>query len=165
MDHEYCFLAGAVAWWSVERSIPRWMTIAVFGALLAASVSRDGDYKIWVTFATAIALFTAGMLGTLYTWLGSRPLQFLGGISYGLYLVHEPVIALTLHAQRRLALTSTTDAVFIVLFVYLASIMIAYALRRFVEIPSIRLSHKLKPTKRSEPLATLATSPNQVLGA
>ena len=163
VDHEYCFLAGAVAWWSIERSIPRWMTIAAAGAFLAASVSRDGDYKIWMTFTTATVLFTAGMLGRLDTWFSSGPLQFLGRISYGLYLVHDPVIALTLHAQQKLKLTSTIDAVFILIFVFLASFTVAYAMRRFVEVPSIRLSHKLKQSKRAEPAAMLPTHPNHVL--
>jgi peptidoglycan/LPS O-acetylase OafA/YrhL len=120
------------------------MTIAAAGAFLAVSVSRYGDYKIWITFGTAILLVTAGMLGTLYTWLSSRPLQVVGSISYGLYLVHDPVIALTLPAQRRLGLTSTADSLLVLLFIYLASFAVAYTVRRLVEIPSIRLSHKLK---------------------
>jgi peptidoglycan/LPS O-acetylase OafA/YrhL len=152
LDHEYCFLAGSGAWWAIERSTPRWMAIAAAGAFLALSVSRYGDYKVWVTFSTAILLVTAGKLGTLYTWLGSRPVQFVGSISYGLYLVHDPVIALTLPAQRRLGLTSTGDALLVLLFVYLASFAVAYAVRRLVEIPSIRLSHKLKrsPTLKAK---------------
>jgi peptidoglycan/LPS O-acetylase OafA/YrhL len=165
LDHEYCFLAGAVAWWTVERSIPRWITMAVTGAFLAASFSRVGDYKIWVTFTTALLLVTSGRLGTLSTWLSSRPLQFLGSISYGLYLVHDPIIALTLHAQHRLAFNSTTDAVFLLFFIYLASFTVAYALRRFVEIPSIRLSHEFKSRHHAQPATNILPIPKSALDA
>jgi peptidoglycan/LPS O-acetylase OafA/YrhL len=165
LDHEYCFLAGSVAWWAIERSTPRWMVIAAAGALLALSVSRDGDYKIWATFGTAILLVTAGKLGTLYTWLGSWPVQFVGSISYGLYLVHDPVIALTLRAQRRLGLTSTSDAIMVLLFVYLASFAVAYAVRRLVEIPSIRLSHKLKRRSHPATIDLIALDLNPSIGA
>jgi hypothetical protein len=54
------------------------------------------------------------------------------------------VIGLTLRAQWRLGLTSNMESIGTLLFVYLASISAAYALRVFVELPSIRLSHRLK---------------------
>ncbi len=141
---EYCFLAGAVAWWVTERSIPRWMLMAVGGAFMAASISRNGDYKIWAVFATAALLIVAGRMDTLCTWFSSKPLQFLGSISYGLYLVHDPIIRLTLPLQQRLGLTSMPAALATLLFVYVASFAVAYALRVTVEMPSIQLSHKLK---------------------
>jgi peptidoglycan/LPS O-acetylase OafA/YrhL len=93
-------------------------------------------------------LVTAGLRGTgggIYSWLGSRPFQFLGGISYGLYLAHDPVIQLMLPVQRHFGLTSTTGAFCMLPVVYVLSIALAYLIRRFIEVPSIRLSHKLKP--------------------
>jgi peptidoglycan/LPS O-acetylase OafA/YrhL len=149
--HEYCFLAGAVSWWTLEKAIPRWMTLAAAGLFLAASVSRNGDYHIWVTFITAILLVAAGKSGGLYTWLGSKPLQYFGGISYGLYLVHDPVIQLILPLQRHWQFTSTADAFVTLAIAYLTAIAAAHAMRKFVEVPSIRLSHRLKlePSIRS----------------
>jgi peptidoglycan/LPS O-acetylase OafA/YrhL len=145
VGQEYCFMAGAVAWWAVERSVPRWMLLAAFGSFLAISVSRVGDYHTWTTLITAMLLVAAGRLETLYTWLGSRPFQFLGAISYGLYLVHDPIIQLIVPFQRLLGLTSTVETFGVLVLVYPCCFIAAYSIRRFVEVPSIRLSHRLKP--------------------
>ena len=147
---EYCFLAGSVAWWWTERSIPRWMLFTVVGCFFAASFTHN-DFQLWGTCLAMMLLVVAGSLGTLYTWLGSRPLQFLGAVSYSVYLVHEPVVALIGPVQRRLGFTSTGNAVLVLLLTYLISLTVAYAIHRWVEVPSIRLSHKLKPPARSKP--------------
>jgi peptidoglycan/LPS O-acetylase OafA/YrhL len=142
--NEYCFLSGAVACWAVERSIPRWMTVAAFGLFLAISVSRVGDYHTWTTLITAMLLIAAGRLGTLHTWMSSRPFQFLGAISYGLYLVHDPIIQVIAPLQHLLGLTSPAATCVVLLFAYLCCFAAAYMIRRLVEIPSIRFSHMLK---------------------
>jgi peptidoglycan/LPS O-acetylase OafA/YrhL len=144
LPKEYCFLAGAVAWWTIEQLIPRWLVLAAFGAFAATSLCEVGDYHIWVVYSLAISLVIAGRIDTLYTWLGAAPLQFLGAISYGLYLVHDPVILLTLPLQRHLGLTSNYGEFATLLFVFLISILTAYVVRITVELPSIRLSHRFK---------------------
>jgi peptidoglycan/LPS O-acetylase OafA/YrhL len=144
LPQEYCFLSGAVAWWTLEKSLPRWLIFAAAGAFLAVSICPVGDYHLWVVFALAILLVFAGMCGTLYTWLGSPMLQFLGSVSYGLYLLHDPVIQLSLLAQRQLHFTYPAGEFTTLTLVYAISIAVAYALRQGVELPSIRFSHRLK---------------------
>jgi peptidoglycan/LPS O-acetylase OafA/YrhL len=138
---EYCFLAGAVAWWSIERAIPRWLLLLVSGAFVVAGAWHF-DCDIWVAFCTAMLLGSAGKLGTINTWLRAKPWQFLGAISYGIYLMHQPVCDIAERVQKRHGLNSTLDGIALLLVVYAASIGLAYALRITVEIPSIRLSHR-----------------------
>lgn len=79
----------------------------------------------------AAALLYAGGYGKtiLFTFLSTKPLVFIGKISYSLYLWHWPLLALARYqAGRELTVLETSIAL-------LASLIIAVASWRYVEIP------------------------------
>jgi peptidoglycan/LPS O-acetylase OafA/YrhL len=143
LANEYCFLAGAVAWWWNERSIPRWLVLMSAGTFVVAGAWHF-DINICVAFATAGLLALAGSMGKLNSWLKAKPWQFFGAVSYALYLTHQPVCDLAARLQRRSGFSSAGGGLCFLVLVYLASLALAYLLRITVELPSIRLSHRLK---------------------
>jgi len=151
VQHAYGFLAGAVAWWTVAGAIPRWAGVALAGGA-AALAARHGDVPVWVVTATATLLAVGGLRGTLHRWLDVRPLQAVGRMSYGLYLLHNPVVNLALVAQRRAGLVSLPDDLFVLAVVYAISLAAAWALHVAVERPCLRMARRLRAGGGGTPL-------------
>lgn len=110
---------------------------ALIGVLLAlTTMSSDqpfpGIFALWPTLCTALLLLVrsaAGRAGpeVLLRW---RPLQWVGGISYSLYLWHWPIIVAFDPYARGLHLVSWTGAIILAL-----SFAAAAASLRWVESP------------------------------
>ena len=147
IDWWYAFFLGAVTCWTLAgRLRARWWGL-LFAATTVAAVSAH-DSGPWAVLATAGAIFAVGRLGRLQSWLNVRPLQFLGRISYSLYLVH--FLGATV---AKVGAARTGDAVLPAfgwfLLANVVSILAAHAMYRLVEAPSLRL------TKQPDPIATL----------
>jgi len=71
-----------------------------------------------------------------------RPLVFLGSVSYSLYLFHPVIIELV----RTTALASVGGAPTAVTGAFIGSILVAWAVFKFVEKPAIRLSKRIVTT-------------------
>lgn len=85
--------------------------------------------------AVGIVAALAGLRGT--AWLTQRPLVWIGQVSYSIYLVHLPILTLTvvaLHSQPALVIVTTTVAL---------TMIVAAILHRLVESPAARLGHRL----------------------
>lgn len=76
--------------------------------------------------------------------LASRPLQFLGGISYGLYLAHWPILIITLHA-----LQMPQAGLWLGVLITGASLGAAWLLTKFVDTPFRRWTWAGASTRRS----------------
>jgi peptidoglycan/LPS O-acetylase OafA/YrhL len=92
IDRWYLFAAGAFVWWALDGKISRWWVWAMLGAVGVFGVGRQ-DLSAGVGAVTALTVYAVGRRGRLYDLLGWKPLQFLGMISYSLYLLH-PVVGL-----------------------------------------------------------------------
>ncbi len=143
LPHAYGFLAGAVAWWAVEGTVP-WRTAAALAGLAAVAAVRHGDVVVWVVVGTATLLAVAGRRGELARWLNHRPLQALGRSSYGLYLLHNPVIWVAVMVQHRLGWTGPPRELLLLGGVGVGSVAAAAALHVTVEGPAVRLSRRLR---------------------
>ena len=104
--------------------------LLIAAALAVIGTSMQAPYFYAALVCTGIfALFVAGGLG----WLRMRPLAFLGGISYTLYLLHQAIGFAVIHRLEHagmpgpLAVLSTT----------LLAIVVAWALSRAVERPAM----------------------------
>lgn len=108
------------------------MSLLFFGAFyLTTDFPYPGYWALIPCVGTAaiiVAGFTAGPRGPV-ALLGTAPIQFFGRISYSLYLVHWPVIALTAGTVGRVLTPSEG------LLVATASILPAYLLHRYIENP------------------------------
>lgn len=102
------FLLGAVAYWVVAGKVGRRWFVAFAGAIGLALVragveGRGADALQTAAFlATAALLLAAGLRGRMGRWLGWWPLQWLGKISYSLYLIHNPVTGAAFRASHQL---------------------------------------------------------------
>jgi peptidoglycan/LPS O-acetylase OafA/YrhL len=83
-----------------------------YAAVLCSTGFYQHDVFMIVCVMTAGSLFAVFRIGKLTTFLNWRWLQFLGTISYSLYLIHNPVTGVTFRIGYRLTeRTATTEAI------------------------------------------------------
>jgi peptidoglycan/LPS O-acetylase OafA/YrhL len=129
-----------------------WQPLAVAGAVLVplgAYLGVDGDGE-WPPFRYS-ASFIAGLVlfGAFYVarrHAVARPLIFLGGISYALYLFH-PVTMVVFRDMSGLAYVAANLVV---------STAVAYLVHRYVEKPSIDTGRRLTAARRQPTKAQAA---------
>ena len=143
LPHAYIFLAGALTWWALEGRLPRGVWFA-FTAVLWGLFLWRLDSRLFVTAATTSALYMAGRRQRLHDWLAARPFQFLGRISYSLYLVHVPLCMLLLAVKVRVAPPSDGVALAFLGVVFAGSIAAAHVLYTWVEAPCLEWTRRLK---------------------
>jgi peptidoglycan/LPS O-acetylase OafA/YrhL len=137
------FLLGSILWWTIDRQISSWWLIAYAGLLTFASF-RTYSYSGFTGLMTMSAIAIAASTGRLSSALGNRPLQFLGKISYSLYLLH-PLIGpqfdgyITWHHRH-----SLTASILGVCFSISVSIAAAWLMHRYVEVPGIRIGKRFR---------------------
>ena len=73
-----------------------------------------------------------------------RPLQFLGMISYSLYLIHNPITGASYYVAYRITGRSLGTEAFGFVTVVAVNIAAAYAFWWLLERPSLELSHRLE---------------------
>lgn len=117
------------------RAVAGWVGIALIlscGLLIDVQGAFPGYIALWPTLASCLVI-AAGPTHT--TWgvdrlLSSRPLQWLGDISYALYLVHWPLLIFALVVLGRTALGVPEGTVLVA-----GAIVLAWLLTRFVDSP------------------------------
>ena len=165
----WMFFIGMVTWWALDRTIPLSLFAAIMGigildllidaplrhqlwtAMVSGSPSVDVEIESWryengVALSTALAIYYAGSRNRLHSWLNWPWLQYLGKISYSLYLIHFSVCHLLTAAAWRLFGDSPTaiQASLILLASFWASLLAAHVLYVLIEAPSGRWSAKMK---------------------
>lgn len=138
-QHADALLGGA----RTLRGVTGWVGLAL---ILACGwvVDVQGAFPGWIALwplLSACLVLASGPTGL--SWgadrvLSSRPLQWLGDISYALYLAHWPLLILTLVALDRSSLGPVQGTL-----VVAAAIVLAWAITRFVDAP-IRFSPRLE---------------------
>lgn len=156
------FFLGMVTWWALERTVPLlvfWGTIAVVAGQMVFDHSLTSPEVVArvVTLATAVSMFIAGRTNHFHDWLNWRWLQYLGRISYSLYLVHYPVSHVVTWLGWLACNNSPNPAQSAVILSssLVGSIAAGHLLYVTVEVPSVRWAARLKsPTKREESATT-----------
>ena len=128
------FVLGATAGWrwghleaiAPERPAP-WATPAALACLVLVTIGW------WPVAALVVLAVRAGALRAL---LRSRAVQYLGALSFSLYLVHEPVIVAT-----RL-LTASWSPWLVAPLAVAVTAPLTWLFHRYVEAPSHRLSRR-----------------------
>lgn len=100
------------------------------GLVLDATTAYPGYAALLPTLATALAIHAGGAYTTTVAtrWLGARPVEYLGDISYSLYLWHWPVIVF---AKQGLGIDSL--GLWSGLAVLLISLVLAALSKRYIE--------------------------------
>ena len=149
------FFLGASAWWALDGRIPS-VLFWIYAAAYAGRIVMQGIAEGWsddltvglsAALAAGVSTYVAGRLGRLGTWLNVPPLQYLGRISYSLYLIHFPMshVIMILGYEVWGVSTPAGGALWLILAL-VASVAAAHVLYTFVEAPSVRLAARLKGT-------------------
>lgn len=146
IGHWHCFAVGVVSFKAVTTPT-RWAEIAFgFIVALAALSVWLGRPEVGVAAATAVALCFAGWRDGLKRWLNYRPLRWLGGISYSLYVTHAVVGVVVCRTVFKRLGDSPGTVLLGVLAATGCSLVFAAILRRRVESPAIQWSHRYRPS-------------------
>jgi len=138
------FFVGALAY---AASVHREATYVLF-ALVAAMLARaaiTGDGFAAISALTGVLFYASLRFNFAETALSWRGLQFLGAISYSLYLVHNPVTgAATFLLGHTGLIGSAARELLSLLIVITATIVSATLFWVAVERPSHRLSRRIR---------------------
>lgn len=129
-------VADAIALPRRVRIVLGWVGVAALvscGMVLQVGTMFPGYAALWPTLAAVLVLVAGSTDSTAGAdrWLSSRPLKFVGDISYALYLWHWPVLVLYLTANRQDAVTLDEGLALIA-----ASFLFAVATHYLVEEPA-----------------------------
>lgn len=116
-----------------------WAALCVIGLILAASFAPPITFLIPFAASAAILAGTHAE-GRLFA---SKPVQWLGAISYTLYLVHVPV----LYALGKWIEPAVSESPLVSLAGIAASLALATLLTKLVEHPAMALSARLFPRR------------------
>ncbi|HLJ10386.1 MAG TPA: acyltransferase [Planctomycetaceae bacterium] len=163
------FFLGASAWWALDGRIPRWL-FWLYAAAFASRILLQAQWSGWsddltiglsAALAAGLSTYAAGRLGRLGTWLDYGVLQYLGRISYSLYLIHFPMshVVTTLGSQVLGENPGPALATLWLVLALVASLGAAHLLYRFVEAPSVRLAARLKRAPAAAPRTAPAATP------
>lgn len=139
------FFLGMVTWWTLDRTVsPRVFAATV--AVVAVHLVFQWKLENALALTGASAIYVAGRTDHFHDWLNWRWVQYLGRISYSLYLIHYPVSHLLMWVGWRWCGDSPTPAqASLILFLCIvASVAAGHLLYVYVEAPSGRWSAWLK---------------------
>ena len=91
-----------------------------------------------------VVVISATRRDAMHRWLLSPSVQCLGRISYSIYRVHVPVVALFLGLRTRVALDSKLVSLVCRAAAHSLTLVLASLLHLAVEVPRLRLSQRLK---------------------
>jgi peptidoglycan/LPS O-acetylase OafA/YrhL len=133
------FFLGVLVFWTIDGRVPRPALYGFTMLLLVLSIVTR-DLRGAVAALTAGVIFIGGVRGQLTRWLSGRLWQYLGGISYSLYLLHI-VLGIPL-INWVWTLLPQTSAVALVLFPagFGVSVAFAHLFHVYFERPSLALS-------------------------
>jgi peptidoglycan/LPS O-acetylase OafA/YrhL len=145
----YTFLLGIFAYWAWRDKLNRVFFYA-YSTLLLIPVT--GQFPSWFTITgviTAVLLLEVGRANLMHL-LNWQWLQFLGKISYSLYLTHPPILGAVFFIGYKLFNRSLLSEVICLVLSVTACICFAAIMWQIVEKPSIAWSQKIKLVKKLE---------------
>lgn len=144
----FYFVMGAVVFWCARGWLPNgcfWLLAAGVAVCILPLRPVNGGMGLF----TAILLHGILRVGAGDRLLGSAPFQFLGGISYSLYLFHPIVGWSAISLGKRLLGPQVGAVETIVLFFggVAVSVVTAWVVCRLVERPAQRFARRLDPAR------------------
>jgi peptidoglycan/LPS O-acetylase OafA/YrhL len=156
------FFLGVLAWWALQGQVKAahfWAYAGTLFAIAAWSGPTDGAVGLAIGLTAGVSLYVVGRMDRLDRWLSHGWLQYLGRISYSLYLIHTVVGGPFVYYFRdRLVGPETSTPVALGLFTVACAVSVAGAhlMYRFVEKPSIEFAKRFKLKKEAPRAARLA---------
>jgi peptidoglycan/LPS O-acetylase OafA/YrhL len=159
LDRWYEFFTGVVAWWVVSGVLPLVALLGAWGLNIALARHPDSVIEVILIISVSTLCLLAARSPAFDRRFGARPLQFLGSISYSLYLYHASigwrVVSLAQHYAGNalpplLGIATWLAAV-------TAAIVVGYLGWWAIESPSMRFSRRVTLPDRgaAEPALTM----------
>jgi polysaccharide deacetylase family protein (PEP-CTERM system associated) len=142
----YMFALGVTVYYWHTSAIKTEHMALIVGLVLLALTFDPTRYKV-AALLTVLSVAAVAGAGGLTRFLRNRTLQFLGAISYSLYVLHGVLGWPVLSVGERI---SGDDRVMALAWLAVAvafSIVMATLMRWYIEVPSIQLAKKLKRLK------------------
>ena len=148
------FLLGAGAYWTWRNPQLIVPYLAFVAVLAVAALARPDPFSL-LGVMTALAILAVAASGQITTALNWPWLQFLGKISYSLYLVHNPVTGAVFRIGYGLTGHSTMSEAFWWMVSLAACVVVAFAVWWCIEAPSMRLARMIPLRPAPERFAAL----------
>lgn len=141
----YAFSAGALVGWTITRaSFSFKLYVIIFYLLVFVSGAIKGNFFAVAAGLTAMSLHLAIHYNKMDSWLNLKSLQFLGLISYSLYLIHNTLLGIIARAVRKLIPFSVYSDLAVLISCVGLCILCAYLMYLLIEKPVIKLSQMIK---------------------
>lgn len=155
---------GAMTYWALNGSIPRW-AFWLYVVAVAGRLAICPTLQLTAALVAMLLVYTVGCLGGLSRWLSVGWLQYLGKISYSLFLVHYTISHVVKCLTHRFLGESPAIAFGCMGTALLVSIAVAHFFYRYIETPAFRLAEQLKDTSLELPeMATVPALRQEELG-
>jgi peptidoglycan/LPS O-acetylase OafA/YrhL len=141
----YGFLLGVFAYWSWRGSLQPKFFYLYAAVVFAGGVINSSDFPIACVMTATLILQVARanrMSCLSWGWL-----QFLGKISYSLYLTHVPVLGAAFFVASKVLPANILGEIFYLQLGILMSVVFGSIMWELVEKPSIKWSQKVKLVK------------------
>ena len=143
LPHWHAFLLGASAYWT-WRNRQIQPLFFVFVAVVAVASMIHGNTFSLMCATTTVLIFLVAVSGRLHTVLAWRWIQYLGLISYSLYLFHNPISGASFRVGYMLTGHSLVwEAVWWIMSIA-ACIVFSGVMWFAIERPSVRLSRLIR---------------------
>jgi peptidoglycan/LPS O-acetylase OafA/YrhL len=147
VDRWHLFFLGVMSSWIVSGKLaPRWLIACLIGIAVWFGWQRN-DWSVAAAAAgmTALGIVIMGRAGRLHDALGWKWLQYLGQISYSVYLTHQLAGRIILDLAAAVAGTSLgpIGAVILLLGAFAGTVGAANLLYVLVERPSLTFSRRV----------------------
>lgn len=152
------FLLGAGAYHALRGRLP-WSLFLIYTALVLIGGYVHGSGFSVVCVATAMALAVGGLTGGLRTWLDWGWLQWVGRVSFSLYLIHNPITGAVFRVGQPIAAESASGQAIVWVVAIAACLAASEIMWRVVEKPTMRLAQRIKLPQRPAAPKRPATQP------
>ncbi|MFM2094215.1 MAG: hypothetical protein RIS70_1339 [Planctomycetota bacterium] len=135
--HFFClYMLGVVAGWQLDGRLRSAWFWALAG-LIAGALCWQFVREVCISLVAAVTIVITCRMPSMQRLFGCKPLQYLGRISYSLFLVHYPVSWLVGRVGYRLTGDQPLTALAWLMLGLFASIAVADLMYRFVERPAL----------------------------
>ncbi|MCY2978716.1 MAG: acyltransferase [Planctomycetota bacterium] len=135
----YGFLLGVFGYWVWQGRLPK-LVFVIYAALIGATACWRQDAFAVVCCITACCLIP----GANSNWLNWRWVQFLGAISYSLYLTHNPISGASYFILRKYLGESALSEFFMLIAVIVSCVVGAWLVWFAIERPFIRFAKRVQ---------------------
>lgn len=137
------FGLGVLTYLAFRKRMPLWCWYVPILVVVILSIMFR-DTRGAVAASTGLAILLAGNLGKMGSWLVNRPIQFIGRLSYSLYLFHLAAGIVVANAIWDRMKPTPQNALLVSCIGFVSAIAGAWLMHHLFEKPAVRLSHRMK---------------------